>query len=248
PSSACCSGEARVTSLPSNTMRPVVGGMSPAIQLKKVDLPAPFGPIRPMISPSATMRSAPRTAKKPPNAFEIFSALSSMRTPGQAGRDSVPQLVHAARLESGQQHDHAAIENVGESRGPAAEEGVGGSLQRHENEGADQRSKERAGPAERGNDHHLYRDENTKPAFRINESGLDGIERAGNRGEGCAEHQRFELGPSYRHAKAAGGALSSLYCAQIIAETAAREVVGRVKHHPQDGKKDIIVGQLAAKG
>ena len=32
-------------------MRPVVGSVSPARQLKKVDLPAPFGPIRPMISP-----------------------------------------------------------------------------------------------------------------------------------------------------------------------------------------------------
>ncbi len=45
-------------------MRPVVGTVSPARQLKKVDLPAPFGPIRPMISPSSTARSAPRTAQE----------------------------------------------------------------------------------------------------------------------------------------------------------------------------------------
>src|SRR6202035_3926942 len=49
-----------VTAVPSSSTRPVLGVMSPARQLKKVDLPAPFGPIRPMISPSSTARSAPR--------------------------------------------------------------------------------------------------------------------------------------------------------------------------------------------
>ena len=43
-------------------MVPDVGSASPARQLKNVLLPAPLGPIRPMISPSATSRSAPSTA------------------------------------------------------------------------------------------------------------------------------------------------------------------------------------------
>src|SRR6266568_7494147 len=74
PARACVSGEARVRSLPSNTIRPPLGGISPARQLKKVDLPAPFGPIRPMISPSFTVRSAPATAWNSPKLFDTLIA------------------------------------------------------------------------------------------------------------------------------------------------------------------------------
>ena len=37
------------------------------MQLKKVVLPAPLGPIRPMIWPGPTVRSTSRTATSPPN-------------------------------------------------------------------------------------------------------------------------------------------------------------------------------------
>src|SRR5437762_6834191 len=123
PSNACSSGEARVTSLPSNTMRPVVGNVSPARQLKKVDLPAPFGPIRPMIWPSSMARSAPATARRLPNVFETFSALSSIASPQFRG-DAVPHLVQPARLEARDDHDDPAVENVGEAGAAAAEPGV----------------------------------------------------------------------------------------------------------------------------
>src|SRR5215472_7381119 len=129
PARAWASGEARVTSLPSNTMRPVVGKVSPARQLKKVDLPAPFGPISPMISCSATRRSAPDTARKLPNAFDTLVASSSMGAPPALRPDAVPQFGQAARLEPRDQHDDAAIENVGEARAAAAEPRVGRGLQ-----------------------------------------------------------------------------------------------------------------------
>src|SRR5262249_49337767 len=114
PSSACASGEACVTSMPSKLMRPVVGSVSPARQLKNVDLPAPFGPIRPMISPSSMVRSAPATARRLPNVFDTFSALSSIFAPPEFWREVMPHLVQAAGLEAGDQHDDAAIENIGE--------------------------------------------------------------------------------------------------------------------------------------
>ncbi len=66
PSRACASGLARVMSTPSNRMVPAVGATSPASALKKVLLPAPFGPISPMMSPAATLRLAPSTARKAP--------------------------------------------------------------------------------------------------------------------------------------------------------------------------------------
>src|SRR5947209_19589422 len=129
-------------------MRPAVGNVSPARQLKKVDLPAPFGPIRPMISPSSMERSAPATARRLPKAFETFSALSSMAPP-ESRRDAVPHLVQPARLEARDDDDDAAVENVGEARAAAAEPGVGRSLQRNENQRADQRAVKRPGAPER---------------------------------------------------------------------------------------------------
>src|ERR1044072_8379135 len=108
PSRACSSGGACVTSTPSNTMRPVVGSVSPARQLKKVDLPAPFGPISPMISPWSMERLAPATARRLPNVFDTFSALSSMRPLSEFWRDAVPQLMQPARLEARDQYDDAA--------------------------------------------------------------------------------------------------------------------------------------------
>src|ERR1041385_3264800 len=131
PSRACSSGAARVTSTPSNVMRPVVGSVSPARQLKKVDLPAPFGPIRPMISPSSIDRSAPATARRLPKVLETFSALSSMSPLPEIRCDAVPELVQAARLEACNQHDDAAVKNVGEPGAAAAEPGVGRGLQRN---------------------------------------------------------------------------------------------------------------------
>src|SRR5690349_10913198 len=149
PSRACSSGEARVTSVPSKVMRPVVGVVSPARQLKNVDLPAPFGPISPMISPSSIVRSAPATARRLPKVFETFSALSSIRAPPNFRSDAVPELVQAARFEARDQHDDAAIEDIGEPGAAAAEQSVRGGLQRDQNDGAEQRAVEGPCPAER---------------------------------------------------------------------------------------------------
>src|SRR6201997_4719326 len=135
PARACASGDARVRSLPSKTIRPPLGMVSPARQLKNVDLPAPFGPISPMISPALTARSAPATARNSPNFFDTLVASkrlppSGMASPqrfrtSESGPQPIPQIEYPARLEPRDQHDDAAIENVGQSRAAAAEPGVG---------------------------------------------------------------------------------------------------------------------------
>ena len=67
---------------PSKYTVPEVGGRSPVRQLKKVDLPAPLGPIRPSISPSSTATDASSTALKAPNALVTLRASSSMAARG----------------------------------------------------------------------------------------------------------------------------------------------------------------------
>ena len=54
-------------------------GRNPEIA-KSVDLPAPFGPIRPVIEPRSTSNVAPSTARTPPNARTTFSTSSSALT------------------------------------------------------------------------------------------------------------------------------------------------------------------------
>ena len=55
-------GALRVMFLPWNTIEPSRGWLSPLIERRVVDLPAPFAPISVTISPSCTSRSTPLSA------------------------------------------------------------------------------------------------------------------------------------------------------------------------------------------
>ena len=61
-----CTG-IRVTLRPSKRTLPWVGRCSPVITLKQVVLPAPLGPIRPVIRPASATKEAWLTAVTPPN-------------------------------------------------------------------------------------------------------------------------------------------------------------------------------------
>src|SRR3954454_25323153 len=117
-------------------MRPDVGGRSPPRQLNIVDLPAPFGPISPTISPSPTLIDASETARKPPNCFVTALASSSM-TALLAGRNAVGkdaaeamhEIENAARVTARDEHNRAAIEDVSQTRPLDAEIRVRGRNQ-----------------------------------------------------------------------------------------------------------------------
>src|SRR5436190_21029478 len=99
-------------SCPSNRTLPEVVVRSPVRQLKRVDLPAPFGPIRPRISPCSSVTLAASTALKLPKAFVTSRASRSIRSPFRGrglrrlvadGPDPLDQGENAARLEAGDQ-------------------------------------------------------------------------------------------------------------------------------------------------
>src|SRR6201989_702979 len=81
-------------SLPSKKTLPEVSARSPVRQLKKVDFPAPFGPIRPRMSPCSSVTEAASTALKLPKAFVMSRASRSMA----CSRDGGPVLRFAAPL------------------------------------------------------------------------------------------------------------------------------------------------------
>src|SRR4030095_13632339 len=155
---------------------PSVGTVSPARQLKKVDLPAPFGPISPTISPSSTDRSAWRTAKKLPNALETFCASRSILTPPAPRWYTLPQRKQSSRFVARDEHDDPTVENECEARAAAAEPGVGRRLQRNQNQCTDERAVKFPRSAQRGNDHHLNRYEDAGNALRIDETCFDRVE------------------------------------------------------------------------
>src|SRR5699024_2269932 len=62
---------------PSYQTVPSVGGYVPVTQLNVVDLPAPFGPMNPRISPSLTANERSSTAVSPPKRFVTFRRTSS---------------------------------------------------------------------------------------------------------------------------------------------------------------------------
>src|SRR2546425_735332 len=63
-------------SSPPKAIVPLVGRMKPLNRLKQVVLPAPFGPMRPTISPWSTMRSTWLTAASPPKCLVRLRASS----------------------------------------------------------------------------------------------------------------------------------------------------------------------------
>src|SRR6478735_12210019 len=158
-------------SWPSNSTLPEVETRSPVRQLKKVDLPAPFGPIKPRMSPGSSVTLAASTALKLPKALVTSRASRSMAGSlrGRGRLASVQQPVdqgqNAARLEPGDDHDDGAIDDEGEARALAAQEIVGDFLQRHQDRRAHQRPEHQRGAAQRRHDQHFYRNEDAEPGF-----------------------------------------------------------------------------------
>ncbi len=66
PARAIVSGFLPTIDAPARRMSPDLGRTRPVIACRVVDLPAPFGPISPTISPFPTVRSSFRTAGTDP--------------------------------------------------------------------------------------------------------------------------------------------------------------------------------------
>src|SRR5215470_17528761 len=72
PRAQRCAAESGVTSSPSNEIVPDEGGSAPAMRLNRVDFPAPFGPIRPTISPRSQLIDTSSLAATPAKCRETL--------------------------------------------------------------------------------------------------------------------------------------------------------------------------------
>src|SRR6202165_655725 len=203
PSCARTSGVRLVMSRPSNKTLPDVDRRSPVRQLNSVDLPAPFGPIRPRMSPCSSVTDAASTALKLPKALVTSRASRSMRCSRRdcwlrrfaaPGPEPLDQGQNAAGLKARDQYDDGAVHDEGQARTLAAEQVVGDFLQRHQDSSTYQRPEQQAGAAQRRHDQHLHGDQDAKPGFRIDESEHHRVKRAGDAGQPGAQHEGVELG------------------------------------------------------
>src|SRR5467141_846675 len=224
PRCARASGVRLVMSCPSSRTLPEVDKRSPVRQLNSVDLPAPFGPIRPRMSPCSSVTEAASTALKLPKAFVTLRASRSMRCSRRASRlwglaapgpEPLDQCQDAARLKARDQNDDGAVHDESQPRALAAEQVVGDFLQRHQDRGTDQRSEQQAGAAERRHDQYLHGDQDAQPRFRIDESEHHGVERTGDAGQPGAQHEGIELGAARGSAERARRAFGIPDGAQI---------------------------------
>ena len=70
-------GRKPVIGSPAKLIAPRSGARNPLITLKRVVLPAPFGPMMPYNPPSGMARSMPSSARSPPNEIPISRNTSS---------------------------------------------------------------------------------------------------------------------------------------------------------------------------
>src|SRR5258708_25670484 len=191
PSRARVSGAKRVMSRPSNRTLPEVDDKSPVRQLNSVDLPAPFGPIKPKMSPCSSVTDAASTALKLPKAFVTSQASRStgcsfrhrdLRGLVGYGPDPLDQRQDAAGLEARDQYDDGAVDDKRQAGPLAAEQIVGDFLQRPQDRGAAQRTEQQSRAAARPPAHHFYGNQDAEPGFRIDEAEHHGVERAGDAG------------------------------------------------------------------
>src|SRR5882724_9902646 len=239
PSCALASGDIAVMSWPSNNTLPEVETRSPVRQLKKVDLPAPLGPMRPRMSPCSSVTLAASTALKLPKALVTSRASRSMRCSLRSRRlgglalrpQPDDQRQNAARLEPGDDHDDGAIDDEGEACALAAQEIVGDFLQRHQDRSADQWAEQQTCAAERFQDQHHHRDQNAEPGLRIDKAEHHRIERAGDAGEPRTQHVGVQLDAARGRTERTRRALGILDRAQVKSHPA-------VGHPPGDPQRD----------
>src|ERR1700682_5571882 len=240
PSAARSSGVSPVMSCPSKKTLPDVDSRSPVRQLNKVDLPAPFGPIRPRMSPCSSVTEAASTALKLPKAFVTLRASRSMGCSfgDDCGRrlaapcpQPLDQCQNAARLKARDQHDDGAVGDEGQPRALAAKQVVGDFLQRRQDRRPDQRPEQQSGAAEGGHDQHLHRDQDTQSGFRIDETEHHGVERAADAGQARTQHEGVELDAACGGAERTRRALGILDGTPIKSHPA-------IRHPPGDAERD----------
>src|SRR5438067_450206 len=240
---------------PSKATSPRVGCIIPVITLNSVVLPAPFGPIKPWISPTSTWMVTSRSAMRPPNCLVTCSTsrsaivglpqrvrcLGSLRHACAGHRHRSSQLDRAslARDEALWAEDHHDDQDgaedeetiVLERRRPGSDE-LGNDDDRG---GTEDRSADASHAAEDHSGEHEDRLEKCEAvgADVVHTSGGQHARRAGRR---CTDRERQQLHPHRWHAHRGGRQL--VFADRVPRATDARVVQTSDDPHHQDHEQE----------
>src|SRR5579883_109837 len=241
-----------VTSSPAKRMRPDEGFNIPEIRLKSVVLPAPLGPMRPRISPSATAKLTASLATSPTKRRVTRSSSSSTRRlPADPRRGGMAlqggdETDEPLRLRHRDDHDERAVDDEVEAAAAAPDIAARRLRERDEDRGAECRPPERADAAQHGGKGDEDRELAAQDAVGIDEGdelGVDGADDASEEGAGCGGD---ELRAEDADADAFGG--DGIVLDGPPGKAPAR-VLERIAGEPDDrgeGKEGVVIGQLRA--
>src|SRR5437660_1442720 len=194
--------ERRSMRSPRKRISPDVGGSAPTRQEKSVVFPAPFGPMIPKTSPSATSKSTEASASNPPKRFERWrtesSASADMQQPSNPPRHADESL----RLE---EHDHDQQSAVDEEEGVAQRRDRQElDLQRAEDQRAEDRPGHGADAADDRHQHDAEAQTKVEDGARRDVLEVDRVEAPRQRHERRGDRMRGELEPRRVHADGLG--------------------------------------------
>src|SRR5437667_552336 len=225
-----------------NRISPSSGARNPESRLKTVVFPAPLGPMRPTISPSATVRSSPSTARRPPKRLESprtssrLSARSSTIARGAPGSGALGQEEHHGDEERAV-HDQMAARPAGGREVAPGELG-----ERGEDEGAEDRPQRRARAAHDRTDDDLHGKRDAEERAGLERELIEGVEGPADPREEGGEHARDQLAPEGVDAEGLGRLLVLPDGDQVGAEA-------RLLQPPHDDggaghqdERDVVVG------
>ena len=183
---------------PAKVIVPPSGTKTPAIMLKSVVLPAPFGPMTPQISPAATSNVTASTAVRPRNRLVTASsgqqrghrsALRQAEPPRQPGPDAAGQGDDDEQQAGAVEHLLGAGQIEAE-RGQRAVQRFGKA---GEQEGADDRPEQRSEAADDRADDDLDRARDVEDLLGKQVVVVEGVEDAGEGRHAGGNHHRQHL-------------------------------------------------------
>src|SRR5881296_1183056 len=214
-----------VTSAPANRIVPASGGRSPESWPISVVLPAPFGPMIASVSPSATSRSTPSVATRPPKRLVSPRTASSVSATGDAGAGQ--QAEETAPGVEDDEDEQRAEHDLPVHR-PRREH----VLEEQEGDGAEHRAVQRAHAAEDDHDHDLA---GARPVHVARRQVLALVRQqgAGQPADGARDHEGGELVAERREPDGAHARLVGPRGADDDAEARVHEAVAEPEQRQQ---------------
>src|SRR5579863_3804248 len=222
---------------------PEVGCSEPAMILRSVVFPAPFGPIRPKIPRSSTWKLTSFSAASPAKFFVRRSSLR-MGTTATPCAHEAGCLVEYAHHSAGLKQDNQDQQGTVEKKMELGKRGHEFLMDEAIDESSNHRPQKRAHTADDRHQENGHADVKSKHALRINERGIAGVNASRGAREGGGNGVGEKLAAKWIHTEIGCGILVLANGNECEAELGAPYENGHSDSNSGDGKGDVIMQRL----